>query len=121
LAITWVKGLASHLPFADGSFDGARRILALDFTADREGALKEMVRGPGGFVSVAMLNRFSLWTLKRVIRAWMKPSPWREVRCITPGEWWRLFSSHPELADIRTRQAVYFPLWKNRHLLRYYP
>jgi ubiquinone/menaquinone biosynthesis C-methylase UbiE len=123
LAITWVRGLASSLPFVDGSFDGVMCILALDFMTDRETVLQEMVRvlRPGGFVSVAMLNRFSLWTLKRVVRVWFKPSLWREVRFITPGELWRLFSSHPELADIRTRQAVYFPPWKNRHLVRYYP
>jgi len=123
LAITWVRGLASGLPFMDGSFDGVMCILALDFMTDRETVLQEMVRvlRPGGFVSVAVLNRFSLWTLKRVVRAWFKPSLWREVRFITPKELWRLLSSRPELADIRTRQAVYFPPWKNRHLVRYYP
>lgn len=123
LAITWIRGLASHLPFVDGSFDGVMGILALDFMTDREMSLQEMVRvlRPGGFVAVAMLNRFSLWTLKRVIRAWFKPSLWREVRFITPGELRCLLSSHSELADIRARQAVYFPPFKNRHLVRYYP
>jgi ubiquinone/menaquinone biosynthesis C-methylase UbiE len=118
LAITWVRGLAAGLPFADG----VMCILALDFMTDREMVLQEMVRvlRPGGFVSVAMLNRFSLWTLKGVVRAWFKPSLWREVRCITPAELWCLLSSHPGLADLRTRQAVYFPPWKNRHLVRYY-
>jgi ubiquinone/menaquinone biosynthesis C-methylase UbiE len=123
LAITWVKGLASRLPFAEESFDGVICVLALDFMADREGALQEMVRvlRPGGFLSVAVLNRFSLWTLKRVIRAWFKPSLWREVRFLTPKELERLFASHPELAEIHSRQAVYFPAWKNPRLLRFYP
>ncbi|MCK9375587.1 MAG: class I SAM-dependent methyltransferase [Syntrophobacterales bacterium] len=123
LAITWVRGLASGLPFADGSFDGLMCILALDFMADREMALQEMVRvlSPGGFLAVAVLNRFSLWTLKRVIRAWLKPSLWREVRFLTPKELGRLLSGRQELVNIRTRQAVYFPPWKNRRLVRYYP
>jgi len=123
LAITWIKGLASFLPFADGSFDGLLCILALDFITDREIVLQEMVRVlcPGGFLSIAMLNRFSLWTLKRVVRAWFKPSLWRQVRFITPGRLWHLLSGQPELADIRTRQAVYFPPWKNRRLICYYP
>lgn len=123
LGITWIKGLASSLPFEDESFDGVLCILALDFMADREMALKEMVRvlRPGGFVAVAMLNRFSLWTLKRVVRAWFKPSLWRQVRFITPGELRRLLSGHPELANIRTRQAVFFPPWKNRRFVRNYP
>jgi ubiquinone/menaquinone biosynthesis C-methylase UbiE len=122
-AVAWVRGLASPLPFADESFDGVMCILALDFMADRELALQEMVRvlRPGGFVSLALLNRFSLWTLKRVVKAWFKPSLWREVRFLTPRELWGFLSGHPELADIRTRQAVYFPPWKNRHLLLYYP
>ena len=122
-AITWVRGLASGLPFADGSFDGVMCILALDFITDRETALQEMLRvlRPGGFLSIAMLNRFSLWTLKRVIRAWFKPSLWREASFITPKALWRLISGHQELMEIRTRQAVYFPPWKNRHLVRYYP
>jgi ubiquinone/menaquinone biosynthesis C-methylase UbiE len=123
LAVTWIRGLASHLPFVDESFDGVMCILALDFMTDREMAIQEMVRVliPGGFLSVAVLNRFSLWTFTRVIRAWFKPSLWRQVRFITSRELRRLLSGHPELADIRTRQAVYFPPWKNRHLLRYYP
>jgi len=123
LAITWVRGLASGLPFADGSFDGVMCILALDFMTERERALQEMVRvlRPGGFLSIAMLNRFSLWTLKRVIRAWFKPSLWREARFITPKGLWRLISGHQELGEIRTCQAVYFPPWKNRHLVRSYP
>jgi ubiquinone/menaquinone biosynthesis C-methylase UbiE len=123
LPVIWVRGLAADLPFADGSFEVAMCILALDFTAEREEALKEMVRvlSPGGFLAIAVLNRFSLWTLKRVIRAWLKPSLWHGVRFITPKELWRLISGHPELKDIRTRQAVYFPPWENRHLVRYYP
>lgn len=123
LAITWIKGLASLLPFADERFDGVLCILTLDFMADREMALREMIRvlRPGGFLAISMLNRFSLWALKRVIRAWFKPDLWREVCFITSRGLWRLLSSQAELADIRMRQAVYFPPWKNHHLVRYYP
>jgi ubiquinone/menaquinone biosynthesis C-methylase UbiE len=123
LDLLWIEGRASHLPLADESFDGVLSILALDFMAGRETALLEMVRvlRPGGFVAVAMLNRYSLWSLKRTIRAWFKPSLWRQVRFITPRELQRLLAGHPELADIRTRQAVYFPPWENSRLLPYYP
>jgi ubiquinone/menaquinone biosynthesis C-methylase UbiE len=123
LPAAWVRGRAFPLPFAHEVFDGVLCHLALDFMADRELALKEMVRvlRPGGFLSVAMLTRYSLWTLQRVVRAWFKPSLWRGVRFITPGELRRLLSSQPELADIRIRQAVYFPPWQNRRLLCYYP
>lgn len=122
-AVAWVRGLASPLPFADESFDGVMCILALDFMANRELALQEMVRvlRPGGFVSLALLNRCSLWTLKRVVKAWFKPSLWRGVRFTTPKELGRWLSGHQELTVIRSRQAVYFPPWANRHLLRSYP
>jgi ubiquinone/menaquinone biosynthesis C-methylase UbiE len=123
LSITWVTGVAGQLPFDDESFDGVVCILALDFMADRPKAVQEMVRvlRPGGFLTVAVLNRFSLWTLKRVIRAWFRPSLWREVTFSTSRELWRLLLSHPEIGAIQGRQAVYFPPWKNPHLMRYFP
>jgi ubiquinone/menaquinone biosynthesis C-methylase UbiE len=121
-SIAWVRGEAGRLPFADESFDIVLSILALDFMADRESVIQEMVRvlRPGGFLAVAMLNRYSLWTLKRVLRTWFRASLWGEVRFITPKGLRRLLSSHPELDDIQSRQAVYFPPWKNHYLLRSY-
>ena len=123
LAIGWVLGPAQQLPFAAQSFDGVCCILALDFMSDRDRVLQEMVRvlRPGGFLAAAVLNRYSLWTLKRVVRAWFRPSLWREVRFLTPKDLKRLFAEQPELGDIQSRQAVYFPPWKNSRLLPYYP
>ena len=123
LSGTWIKGLACPLPFGPEVFDGVLCILALDFMSDRETAFKEMVRvlRPGGFLAIAMLNRYSLWTLKRVVKAWFRPSLWRQVSFITPFKLGRLLAGRPELTDIRSRQAVYFPPWKNRRLVRYYP
>jgi ubiquinone/menaquinone biosynthesis C-methylase UbiE len=123
LSISWVTGAAGQLPFGDGSFDGVVCILALDFIPDRSGALHEMVRvlRPGGFLTVAVLNRCSFWTLKRVIRACFRPSLWREVKFTTSKELWRFLSSRPELGAIQSRQSVYFPPWKNPHLIRYFP
>jgi ubiquinone/menaquinone biosynthesis C-methylase UbiE len=121
--LTLVQGLADRLPFADETFGGVMCILALDFMSQRETALAEMTRvlRPGGFLIVAMLNRYSLWTAKRTIRSWFKPSLWREVRFITPKELPRLLLSQPELANIRRSQGVYFPPWANRRLFKFYP
>ena len=118
-----IRGLAGSLPFNEESFDGVISILALDFISDRPGALRELMRvlRPGGFLELALLNRFSLWTLKRVIRAWFKPSLWREVRFMTSKELRRLLASHQMIEDIRFRRAVYFPPWAHPHLLPYYP
>jgi ubiquinone/menaquinone biosynthesis C-methylase UbiE len=121
-SLTCIRGLAGSLPFAEESFDGVISILALDFIPDRPGALREMVRvlRPGGFLVLAMLNRFSLWTLKRILRAWFKPSLWREVRFITPRGLRRLLGGHQEIGAIRHRRAVFFPPYAHPHLLQYY-
>ncbi len=123
LDLTLVRGLASHLPFVDESFDGVMCILAMDFMTEREIALREMVRVLrfGGFLLVGMLNRFSLWSAERAIKAWFKPSLWREVRFITHRELRRLLSAPLELTAIRTGQAIYFPPWASRRLLPGYP
>jgi len=121
--ITWIRASAGQLPFGKESFDGVVCVLALDFISDRAGVLQEMVRvlRRGGFLAVAVLNRYSLWTLKRVIRAWFRPSLWREVRFTSPLELRRLLHRQSALADIQVRQAVYFPPWKNPYLQRIYP
>jgi ubiquinone/menaquinone biosynthesis C-methylase UbiE len=122
-APVWIRGLAGFLPFAETSFDGVISILALDFIPDRPGAVREMVRvlRPGGFLVLALLNRYSLWTLKRTLRAWFKPSLWREVNFTTPGELRQLIQAHPDLEDLRTDEAVYFPPLTSPRLLPSYP
>jgi ubiquinone/menaquinone biosynthesis C-methylase UbiE len=122
-SLTLIRGQAGWLPFPEAVFDGVISILALDFILDRPSALGEMVRvlRPGGFLVLALLNRYSLWTLKRVLRAWFKPSFWRGVHFISPREFRRLLAGRPDLVDIRQRQAVYFPPLARPSLLRYYP
>jgi ubiquinone/menaquinone biosynthesis C-methylase UbiE len=117
--LTLIRGAAGCLPFAAAGFDGVISILALDFIPDREGALGEMLRvlRPGGFLALALLNRYSLWTLKRVLRAWFRPSLWREARFTAPRELRRLLGGRPELSDIRISQAVYFPPLTSPRLL----
>jgi ubiquinone/menaquinone biosynthesis C-methylase UbiE len=123
IALTLVRGLAGRLPFRDASFDGVLGILALDFISDREGALQEMVRvlRPGGFLVVAVLNRFSLWTLKRLVRSWFTPSLWRQVRFLTPRALKDLLASHRDLTKGRLEQAIFFPPWANHRAQRCYP
>jgi ubiquinone/menaquinone biosynthesis C-methylase UbiE len=74
LPLSLIRGAAGSLPFAEAGFDGVISILALDFIPDRAGAVREMARvlRPGGFLALALLNRYSLWTAKRMLRAWLK-------------------------------------------------
>jgi SAM-dependent methyltransferase len=123
IPLAWIRGKADALPFPGHSFDGVISTLALDFIADRPGVLREMVRllRPGGFLVLALLNRYSLWTLNRILRAWFKPSWWRGVQFITPRELGRLLAGCPELEAIRHRQAVYFPPLAHPWLVHHYP
>jgi ubiquinone/menaquinone biosynthesis C-methylase UbiE len=123
LLLAWIRSGAAALPFHKNSFDGVISILALDFMADRPGIVKEMRRvlRPGGFLLLALLNRYSLWTLKRMLKALFTPSLWREVRFITPGELQHLLVTNGNLEEISQRQAVYFPPSSHPRLLPYYP
>ena len=122
LDIHWVRGRMSPLPFGDKSFDLVSCILALDFVADREGALAELVRvlRPGGAMVIAMLNRYSFWTLKRAVTAWFRPTLWRQVPFITPAGLAGLLGRQRELTHMRQAQAVYCPPWHCRPLVRYF-
>jgi ubiquinone/menaquinone biosynthesis C-methylase UbiE len=73
------------LSFADESFDGILAILSLDFIKARQAATSELNRvlRPGDFLVAAALNRYSLWSLKRKIRAWFKSSLWGGVNFLT--------------------------------------
>lgn len=106
-----IQGDATRLPLAPESFDDVVSILALDFVGPRQAAIREMVRvlRPGGRLTMAMLNRHSLWTLERRVKAWFKSTLWRQVNFLTQAQLERLLHDQPELTDIRSRQAVYFP------------
>ncbi|MBW2133832.1 MAG: class I SAM-dependent methyltransferase [Deltaproteobacteria bacterium] len=121
--LLWVRGHLSRLPFAAATFDGVVCILALDFVAERQAALQEMVRvlRPGGFLLIAILNRYSLWTLKRTIRAWFIPSLWRQVHFLSRRDLERLLQRQPELTKPRWERAIYFPPLKSPRLVYYYP
>ncbi|MFP3867992.1 MAG: class I SAM-dependent methyltransferase [Desulfobacteraceae bacterium] len=121
--LLWVRGHLSRLPFAGASFDGVACILALDFVAERQAALQELVRvlRPSGFLLLAVLNRYSLWTLKRTVRAWFIPSLWRQVHFLSRRDLERLLLQQPELTKPQWEQAIYFPPLKFPRLVGYYP
>jgi SAM-dependent methyltransferase len=107
LDIRWVQGNFLHLPLGSGSVDGVVSILALEFVPDREAAFQELTRvlRPGGFLVVAILNRYSLWTLKRLI----KSSAWRKVKFLRPRDLTGLVEQTGAFDHLRWRRAVYLP------------
>ncbi len=109
--IAWVQGDLVQLPFPAGSFAGVVAILSLDFMASREAALSELARvlRPGGFLVIGVLNRFSLWTLKRAVRSWFRPSLWNEVNFLGAQDLSGLLQQTGAFQQFRWRRAIYFP------------
>jgi ubiquinone/menaquinone biosynthesis C-methylase UbiE len=62
-----VQGDMRNLPFADGSFDKAVSVTAIEFIENAKPAVEEMFRvtKPGGTIVVATLNSLSPWARRR--------------------------------------------------------
>jgi len=122
VAVAWLNGDVTALPFPPESFDGALCLLTLEFISSRETALRELARvlRPGGFLVLALLNRYSLWTLKRKVTAWFKPSLWREVDFLSESRAARLLTQ-TGFTPLTWRRALYYPPVKNPRLLRLAP
>lgn len=109
--IVWVQGDLLQLPFRADSFAGAVSILALDFIPSREAAVLELARvlRPGGSLVIGVFNRFSLWTLKRVVRSWFRPSLWNGVKFLRARDLIGLLQQTGAFHQFRWRRAVYWP------------
>lgn len=116
LDIQWVQGDFLHLPMMSGAFDGVLSILTLDFITSREAAFQELTRvlRPGGFLAVAILNRYSLWTLKRLVRS----SAWREVNFLRTQDLTGLVERMGAFHQFQWRRAVYLPPLQQPWLVR---
>jgi len=121
--VRWVQGDLCRLPFPAASFDGVISLLALDFIADRQAALEESARvlRPGGFVLLAVLNRSSLWTLKRRLWARFKSSGWRQVDFLSAGDLTRLLDQTGVFQDYQWARAVYAPPWRYPGMVKLAP
>lgn len=78
LTIEWRRGDAEHLPFADASFDAVVSTFGVMFASDQVAALKELDRvlRPGGrFGVAAWLPGSNAVDLRKVVAAFMPPSP----------------------------------------------
>lgn len=110
-AIVWIQGDLLQLPFRANSFSGAVSILSLDFIPSREAAVLELARvlRPGGFLVIGVLNRFSLWALKRQVRSWFRTSPWQEVNFLGARDLMGLLQQTKAFHQFQWRRAIYFP------------
>jgi ubiquinone/menaquinone biosynthesis C-methylase UbiE len=106
--VEWVLGDLAQLPFPAHSFDGILSIVSLDFIACREAVIRELGRvlKPDGFLVVAVLNRYSLWTLKRNLLARVSRQTWRGVDFLRKSDLAGLLPSSI-FSQLRWRGAVY--------------
>jgi ubiquinone/menaquinone biosynthesis C-methylase UbiE len=106
--VEWVRGDLAQLPFPAHSFDGVISLVALDFIIAREAVIRELARvlKPGGFLVVAVLNRYSLWTLKRKLSTRVSRQAWRRVDFLRKSDLARLLPA-TMFSQLRWRGAVY--------------
>ena len=104
----WVRGGLAQLPFPAHSFDGVVSILALDFITCRQAVIRELARvlKPGGFLVVAVLNRYSLWTLKRKLWPRTSRQAWGRVDFLRKPDLAVLLPS-TIFSQLRWRRAVF--------------
>lgn len=93
LDIKLIVAAGEALPFQEGVFDLVLSITAFEFFSDPRGAIAEMCRvcRPGGRIVVAVLNKWSIWAVRRRILTWFKESVFTHCRFYSYPEMRRLF------------------------------
>lgn len=106
-AFAAVQGDMNRLPFADGVFDKALSVTAIEFIADAGRAVAELwrVTRPGGLMVVATLNRNSPWAARRQKAAEHGHSLFKHAHFRSPWELAGLAPVAPEAMDT----AIHFP------------
>ena len=111
--VTWERGVAEELPYADGRFDLVLSVTALEFMADPEQALAEMVRvaKPGGRVVIGTLNTASPWGALYAQQAADPASPFYGANLYTPERFAVLLShaSNGHSTSARWSSAGFVP------------
>lgn len=107
LNLRLVRARAEALPFVSQGFDIVLSVTAFEFFRDPALAVSEMVRvcRPGGRIVIGVLNKWSLWALKRRILSWFRESVFAQCR----------FYSYPEMRRLTKPAswgtAVFAPPW----------
>lgn len=104
-----VQADALALPFADATFDCVLSVTALEFIAEPERAVAEMVRvcRPGGRVVAGVLNDWSPWAWSRRRAARQNPDdPFGRARFFSPVEFAEMMSRH---GKFRWDSSVFVP------------
>jgi len=113
LEIDFQVGAAARIPFAAERFDTVVAVTILCFVANAAPVFQEIARvlGPGGFLVIGELGKWSLWAAGRRMRAWLGSPLWRRGRFRTPHELQRL-AGGAGLAAEPVHGAIYYPRWQ---------
>lgn len=119
LKIDFIRADAAMPPFKDNSFDLITSILILEFADKPDKMIKEWknLLKPDGRMVIGFLNRYSLWALKRRLKAIFKDTIWRRARFYPADEMQRLLAD-AGLKSIESRESIYFPPVENRFFLK---
>jgi ubiquinone/menaquinone biosynthesis C-methylase UbiE len=120
LQIRFICADASALPFRGGTFDLVSDILGLEFVASPDAIIREIARvlKSNGHLIIGVLNRFSLWALKRRLKGWFdRSSIWRRATFLTQGYLTDLLITNGFIG-LQWQRAIYFPPLRWKWLLR---
>jgi ubiquinone/menaquinone biosynthesis C-methylase UbiE len=86
---------AEALPFKTARFDLVLSVTAFEFFTDPARAVAEMCRvcRPGGRIVVGVLNKWSLWAVRRRVLSWFQETVFTDCRFYSYPEMKRLFGS----------------------------
>ena len=106
----------TSLPFPTASYDAVVCFTVIEFVRQPEKALQEMWRvlKPGGRLVVGVLNRLSLWALKRRGRG-----VYAYAKFYTLWEMRHLIRKTLSVSSFRWAGGIYFPPWFSGGLLRW--
>ena len=102
--VTYCRGSALNLPYADGTFDYCAAVTSLCFVADPQQAIAEMLRVSRRALILGLLNRRSLLYYAKHGRGGYRSARWDRV-----GDVHRWLAGRGLPMSVRIRTAVFFP------------
>ena len=112
-------GGAQALPFENNTFDAVLSVLLLEFVADPQKVIREMLRvtRPGGRLVIGTLNKYSVWALKRSLSTALGSPRHVKANYFTRRHLGSLLLAEGG-RELSWQSAIYFPPIDNHSFLR---
>jgi len=102
-------GTGENLPFEDKEFDLSIIFATLEFCQNPSLVLKEAERVTSQKIFLGVLNSFSILSLQRRIRGWIKPSIYSQARLFNIWELKRLLKNNLQFKSIKWGGVIFLP------------